>query len=320
MPGACEVVRGVAQLKRRLSSPAVAIGNFDGVHRGHQAILACAQEEARALGGEAVVYTFRPHPRLALRPESEVPLLLTYDEKLGLIAASGIRCVVEEPFSREFSTQAPERFFTDALIGRLGARVIVVGHDFAFGKERGGDLDSLARLCREHGVQLRVLPPERDGDEPISSSRIRRDLLAGRMEDAARLLGRPFFYRGTVIRGEGRGRKLGFPTANLRLESKLALSYGVYATWAVTPDGIAHPSVTNVGVRPTFADLAGLPALIETHLLDGALDLYGTTLEVRFVARLREERKFAGVDALKEQIARDGILARERLGANARLT
>lgn len=320
-----EIVRGVSHLSIPLKHPVVTIGNFDGVHLGHREIIRRTIEKARARGGMAIAYTFRPHPQQALRPGTYLPLLSTYDEKLELLAGTGIDAVVEEPFSREFSTVPPEAFFNDVLIRRLSAEAIVVGYDFAFGKERQGHLEVLEKFCRKVGVELTVVPPQRTDSEVVSSSRIRQHLLAGDVEAANRLLGRPFSYSGVVSRGEGRGRKIGFPTANLELENKLALPYGVYATWAVCEPlfpGKILPSVTNVGVRPTFTSKKTalgeeLPALVETHLLDLTVDLYGSRLEVRFVRRLREERKFSGIDALKAQIALDASAARTILSSGS---
>ncbi len=309
-----EVIRGVETLNRTLTRAVVTIGNFDGVHRGHQRIIGRAVEKARARGGTAVAYTFRPHPQVALRPGTHLSLLTTYDEKLELMGKLGLDLVVEEPFSREFSVIAPEEFFRNILLRRLSAESIVVGYDFSFGKERAGHLEKLESLCREAGVELEVVQPQRLDSEIVSSSRIRQYLQSGEVEMAAKLLGREFFYRGVVIKGEGRGRKIGYPTANLKLESKLTLPYGVYATHAAI-GGVTYASVTNVGVRPTFTapDGSELPALIETHLLDVTQDLYGLTLEVRFAKRLREERKFGGIEELKKQIALDAAAAKAAL-------
>jgi riboflavin kinase/FMN adenylyltransferase len=309
-----ELVRGYHALARALTRPVVTIGNFDGVHAGHRRIVELTLEKARARGGAAVAYTFRPHPQVALRPEANVPLLSTYDEKLELLQAAGLDVVIEEPFSREFSTTSAEEFFTDVLLRRIGAEAVVIGYDFAFGKGRQGHLEALSAFCKQTGVELTVVPPLRVDGEIVSSSRIRQHLGAGEVDVAAHLLGREFFYRGVVIRGDGRGRKIGFPTANLsmeHLEQKLALPYGVYATRVVL-EGETIDSVTNVGVRPTFQ---GSPPLIETHLLDRDVDLYGRDLEVRFVRRLREEKKFQGIGELKAQIAEDVVQARRILKA-----
>ncbi len=307
-----ERVRGIQSLSHSVSNPVVTIGNFDGVHLGHQKIIQLAIEKARMRQGQCVAYTFRPHPQAALRPANSLQLLSTYDEKLDILERLGVDITVEEPFSREFSTIEPEQFFNDVLMRQLSAEVIVVGYDFGFGKERHGHLEAMATFCKNARVELIVVEPQRVQGEVVSSSKIRQHLLAGKLHEAHLLLGRRFFYRGVVIKGEGRGRKIGFPTANLKIENKLTLPYGVYASFAVLA-GKHYPSVTNVGVRPTF-QLEGheLPALVETHLLDTTIDLYGTTMEVEFLSRLRDEKKFSGVEELKEQIAKDILIARKQ--------
>lgn len=301
----------------------VTIGNFDGVHVGHQAIMRLTMDKARAHGASgsansskkstSIALTFRPHPQIALRPEVDVPLITTYDEKLELIAALGIDRVVEQPFSREFSTTSPEQFFNEILLRSLSAEVIVVGYDFAFGKGRQGSLEAMEGFCKKAGVELVVVPAMRvdveGSSEIVSSSRIRNHLGQGDVSGAKTLLGRPFFYRGVVIKGEGRGRKIGFPTANLQFDKKLLLPNGVYSTesWS---GGRKYSSVTNIGVRPTFHTEAVGPS-IETHLIDATIDLYGGPLEVRFLKKLRDEKKFESVEKLTQQIARDVQSARE---------
>jgi riboflavin kinase / FMN adenylyltransferase len=309
-----EVVHGIQSLTRPLLHPVVTIGNFDGVHLGHQEIIRLAIEKARARGGTAVVYTFRPHPQVALRPEANVQLLSTYDEKLEILEGLGVDVVIEEPFSREFSNTKPEQFFSEVLLRRLSTEAIVVGYDFAFGAQREGHLQALETFCKSARVELTVVQPRRIGDEVVSSSRIRQYLKSGDPAGAARLMGRSFSYRGTVVRGDARGRTIGFPTANLKLDDKLILPHGVYATLSACESvfpGKILPSVTNIGVRPTFAE--GSAPLVETHILDTTADLYGRTLDVRFVARLREEKKFPSFDELKAQIRRDADAARALL-------
>lgn len=315
-----DFVRGINQLQKTLKNAVVTIGNFDGVHLGHRKIIDLTIKKARERQGSAVAYTFRPHPQVALRPDTELQLLSTYDEKIELLRATGLDLVIEEPFSREFSTTPPEQFFQDVLLRRLNASEIIVGYDFAFGKGRQGHLETLEAFCKRDGVGLTVVPPQRTENEVVSSTRIRQHLLSGEIESATKLLGRPFSYQGVVIKGEQRGRKLGFPTANLQLERKLTLPYGVYATWAVS-GGTVYPSVTNVGIRPSFTGPEGqeLPALVETHLLDVTMDLYGSTLEVRFVQKLRDEMKFTGagfMDALKAQIQKDADRSRKILSSS----
>lgn len=305
-----EVVRGHLALKGSWNHSVITIGNFDGVHLGHAEIINRTLAKAKELGGNAVVYTFRPHPQVALRPEAALQLLNTYDEKLEILESLGVGVVIEEPFSREFSTIVPEQFFNEVLLRQLSARAIVVGYDFAFGKGREGHMEALASFCEAAGVELTVVPAMRVNGQVVSSSKIRELLGVGDVNGAAALMGRPFFYRGVVVKGEGRGRKIGFPTANLKLESKLALPNGVYVTEAVLA-GKKYPSITNVGVRPTFevedraAGKVLFPAVIETHLLDCDIDLYGSTLEVKFLARIRSEMKFGSIEDLKRQIAGD---------------
>ena len=297
----------------------ITIGNFDGVHLGHQAIVRVATEQARMLGAEPVAFTFRPHPQSVLRPDRAPALLLTYDEKRETVLSLGISRVVEQPFDLAFSKTTPQEFFNGTLLGKLGARAVVVGYDFTFGKERSGHLQILQELCDSSGVQLTVVAPQRVEQEVVSSSVIRLLLQQGQVGEAARLMGRPFFYRGLVQKGDRRGRTIGFPTANLALGDKLILPHGVYASWS-TLDGIRIPSVTNIGTRPTFQSGGGPGnnlAGAETHLLSGSHapdSLYGRELSVEFVSRLREERKFAGIAELSAQIAEDVRKARQILG------
>jgi riboflavin kinase/FMN adenylyltransferase len=306
-----EIFRGIQELKRPLRHPVVTIGNFDGVHLGHRQIIQMAVQKARSRQGEAAAYTFRPHPQLALRPDSPVRLLSTYDEKLELLEEAGLDVVIEEPFGREFSETPPSVFFTDVILRRISAEAVVVGYDFAFGKGREGNLQVLEKFCKDSGIEFTVVSPVKIGNEVASSSKIRQHLLAGQIAEANALLGREFSYRGIVIRGDQRGRVIGCPTANIQPADKLAIPYGVYVTRSVV-DGQVLPSVTSVGVRPTFEG-ANQP-MVETHVLDFSQDLYGKSLEVRFVHRIRDEMKFSGVEELKAWIARDIGEARVRLG------
>jgi len=312
-----KIIHGIQHLNRSLSRAVVTIGNFDGVHLGHQEILAQTIRKAEEKNGISVAFTFRPHPRTALYPEIEVPLLTTYEEKLELLSTSGIDLIIEEPFSREFSSMDHEQFFTDIVLRQLNAEAIVVGYDFAFGKERQGHLQALEAFCQKMGVELTVVPPKRgtkeSNQEVISSSIIRQHCLAGEVEIAARLLGRFFSYRGIVVKGDGRGKKIGFPTANLKAESKLLLPNGVYATLVTgSPLRNTVESVTNIGVRPTF-NVSQATSLIETHLIGLDVDLYGSQIEVKFVKRLREEKKFSSAEQLVSQIKVDIETAKKAL-------
>ena len=310
-----ELFRGIQNLDRILPHAVVTIGNFDGVHLGHQKIMNEVLSRARGKNGSACVYTFRPHPQEALRPGNHIQLLSTYDEKLEILESLGIDVVVEEPFGPEFFSLTPENFFNEVLNHRFRAREIVVGHDFAFGKERQGNIPVLESFCHSVGISLTIIPAQKLDGFTVSSSRIRENLLSCHVEAANQLLGRPFSYRGVVVRGDQRGRTLGFPTANLKLENKLALPHGVYATISrieINKIVSDYPSVTNVGTRPTFHPTSSeLPVVVESHLLDVTLDLYGRTMEVRFVKHLRAEKKFSGIEELKTQITLDADLARE---------
>jgi riboflavin kinase/FMN adenylyltransferase len=307
--------QGYSQINESFARPIVTIGNFDGLHRGHRQIIDEVLARARKEGGTSVVYTFRPHPHLALAPTEELQLINTYDEKVGLLGKLGVDVVIEEPFSREFSTLTAEKFVNEVLLKRLSAHALYVGYDFGFGKDRSGTLEVLQKLCAKEGLELHVAKPLKTDGEICSSSRIRDHIKAGAVAEAAKLLGREFFYRGVVTKGDGRGHKLGFPTANVVPESKLWVKEGVYATWAVHGDR-RYRSVTNVGRRPTFIPETGEnrpPVVVETHILDFDQDIYGESLEVRMVARIRDEVRFSGIDALVSQIRLDIQRASELL-------
>jgi riboflavin kinase/FMN adenylyltransferase len=284
------------------------IGNFDGLHVGHRQILATVLERAQAQRGEAVVYTFDPHPRKVLQAERAPAMLTTTEQKLELLAEARIDLVVLEPFTREFATTPAEVFVRDYVHARLAPREVYVGYDFHYGRDRAGSMRLLTELGPRLGFAVTIIPEVTIAGRDVSSSRIRERLAAGDVEEAAELLGRPFAVRGRVIEGDRRGRTLGFPTVNLAPENEVIPGLGVYAGHVRVLDegpgaGARHAAVTNVGRRPTFKE--NDPPLAEAHLLDFAGDLYGRRVEVSFEARLREERRFPSVDALREQIARD---------------
>jgi riboflavin kinase/FMN adenylyltransferase len=294
----------------------VTIGNFDGVHLGHQSIIDRVKKTAQDRGGSSVVYTFRPHPQAVLRPQAPLQLILTYDEKIEFFEKLGVDVIVEEEFNLEFANNEPEPFFQERIRDQLRAEVVIVGHDFCFGKSRHGHLDVLRTFCNQARIELFVLPPYQVEGETVSSSKIRQCLFKGELEKANRFLGQLFFYRGIVAIGEKRGRTLGFPTANILLsslaENKLVLPLGVYATWTVI-QGQRYRSVTNLGVRPTFQH-PDAPLLAESHLIDKSLDLYGQLIEIQFVRYLRKEIAFPSVQHLKAQITRDVEAAKSELG------
>ncbi len=287
----------------------VAIGNFDGVHLGHQEILNRARKHAKDLGIPLVCYTFNPHPTLELKPQSNLKLLMTYEEKRNLLAKNEVDFCVEEPFHTGFASTSAHDFFYQILQGDLHARVVVVGEDFNFGRKREGTIDTLAEFCSESGTKLEKVNPVVIEGQPVSSSRIRQALDEGNVSLAGKLLGHPFFYKAEVVHGDKRGRTIGFPTANMKCEEKFPLKPGVYAT-SVIWRGIEYSSVTNIGTRPTFE---GHSLKMETHILDQTFELYGEILEVRFHAPIRAEKKFASIDELKQQIQADTILAKQLL-------
>ena len=289
---------------------AVAVGNFDGVHRGHQALVAAAVARARETGGAAVVLTFDPHPARVLRPDAAPSALSTLAQKEELVTALGIDRLVALAFDARLAALSPDAFVREVLASLLGARHVVVGESFRFGHARQGDARTLEALGGRQGFDVQVVEPVLHAGRPISSSRVREALVAGDVKGAAELLGRPYALDGRVVRGDGRGRTLGIPTANLRAEDQLLPARGVYAGRALVPSGEWCTAVVNVGERPTFG---GTGLVVEAHLLDFAGGLYDARLRLSFHARLRGEERFATPQALVERIQQDVRAARELL-------
>lgn len=306
-----KVYKGIAKLENRPQNTVVTIGNFDGVHIGHQEVFSKVVERAKKALVDSVAVTFRPHPNFILRPSIEPFLLTTYEEKIDLIQTAGIDYIIEEPFSREFSNISPEDFIDRYLIAGLGVRSLILGHDFAFGKERSGSLDVMRGLAKDRGLELEVVPPLKLENEVVSSSLIRKALSEGKIEFVNRLLGREMSLRGFVWRGEGRGTGIGIPTANLLIEERKYPALGVYFT-KVLWNGREFPSITNVGINPTFASPDKVaPLKVETHIFDFHERIYGDDITVKFYKFHRNEKKFASAAALVEQIKKDLVLARE---------
>ncbi len=302
-----------AAAARTLAGGAVAIGNFDGVHLGHQALVGRALALARAEGARAGVLTFDPHPVRALRPQLAPPLITALPRKLELLAGLGLDAAVVQPFDLGYAATSAADFVARDLAGRLGVRHVVVGWDFTAGHERAR-VEALRPLVAAHGLVLHVVDPVAEGGLTVSSTKIREFLLEGKVEAAALLLTRPYDLDGRAVRGAGRGRALGFGTANLATEALLPRD-GVYAVRARAPGAAGwRPGVCNVGIKPTVDDSGRVG--VEVHLLehDGG-DLYGAELRVAFVARLRDERRFPSLEALKAQIALDAAQARALLAA-----
>ncbi|HEU5057696.1 MAG TPA: bifunctional riboflavin kinase/FAD synthetase [Kofleriaceae bacterium] len=297
-----EVFSGHRRLTRAFRAPAVAIGTFDGVHRGHQELVARARAAAARLGGEAVVLTFDPHPASVVAPERAPRLLTTTARKLELLAAAGADAAVVEPFDRELAALAPRAFAETILAGSLGARHLVVGYDFRFGQGRAGGADTLRELGGELGFTVEVVDPVAVDGTVASSSRIRALVEAGELAAARALLGRDPEVEGEVVRGAGRGRGIGVPTANLAIDAGVAPPLGIYAVW-VALAGERYAGAASVGTNPTFDDSGRMS--LEVHILDFDRDCYRERVRLAFVERLRGELRFAGAAELVEQIRRD---------------
>jgi riboflavin kinase/FMN adenylyltransferase len=284
-----------------LVRPVLALGNFDGLHRGHQKIVERVKRGAVEHGGTPMAMTFDPHPPRVVRPDKAPLLLMTKVQRLEALHRAGVACVAVVRFTRELSQWDPETFVRTVLVDWLRVSEVWVGANFLFGRDRAGNFSLLRTLGQRYGFRTDKIDPVRYKDFVVSSTRVRRLVTEGRMDEAAALLGHGYYIDGTVVEGRKRGREIGFPTANLATENELVPPHGVYATTA-TIDGIVHAGLTNVGVRPTFRETE--PS-VETHLLGYNRDLYGRRIRLTFVLRLRDERRFPDVDALRTQIEAD---------------
>src|SRR5437588_3831117 len=278
------------------------LGVFDGLHLGHQLIMKTVVERARAAGAAPTVITFEPHPRAVLHPESAPPLLQTFDQKIEALGVLGIEQTIVVHFDKAFSQIRAEDFLRQVVVDRLQAKEVYLGRGFAFGHNREGHIDLLRRVSKDLGFLADEVPEVQIHGERVSSSRIRELILQGRMNLVRRMLGRPYGVQGRVVRGDARGKAIGFPTANIDPQNRVIPRRGVYVT-AILLGGQWRQSVTNVGVRPTFGDAT--QSSLETHVLCWSDDLYERTVRVRFLHRLRDEKKFTSIDELKSQIERD---------------
>lgn len=307
---AMEIIRDLNSL-RPYPFPFVALGNFDGVHIGHQTILRTAIERAQAIGGSALAVTFDPLPAKVLKPNRAPRLIMTPEDKHHLLCSFGLRGVIVLTFSLDLSMLSPEEFAREYLRRRIGAREVVVGHNVSFGHARAGNAEVMRQLGRELGFETTVVGPiERDGIE-VSSTQVREMISAGDMKRAAVLLGRPHFLRGPVVHGRERGRTIGFPTANIQSRTECLPPDGVYATRVVLEEG-AYPSITNIGMRPTFGEPE---RTIEAHIFDFSRDIYDREVKLEITERIRPERKFESAQALAAQIALDLRRAKEILAS-----
>jgi riboflavin kinase/FMN adenylyltransferase len=303
-----EIYRNRAEIAAAARGASVALGNFDGVHLGHAAVIGAAHTARPELA--LAVLTFEPHPRAYFRPQDPPFRLMLAEERAAALAALGVDYIFELPFDAAFSHLSGAQFISEVLQDYLGARHVSCGVDFAFGHRRGGDVRFLAERAAQAGVGVSLVPPVADAQGPITSTRIRRLLQDGYPERAASLLGRPHRIVGEVAHGDARGRTIGFPTANVALGQHLEPARGVYAVVAALADGRRLPGVANIGNRPT---VGGTESRLEAHLFDFAEDLYGQEIAVALISLLREERKFDSFEALKGQILQDAAQARELL-------
>lgn len=288
----------------------LALGNFDGLHRGHLKIVERVKRGALEHGGIPMAMTFDPHPPRVVRPDKAPPLLMTKAQKLEALERAGLQAVAVVRFTHELSRWDPETFVRNVLVDWLRVAEVWVGANFLFGRNRSGNFSLLRTLGQRYGFRAEKIDPVRYKEFVVSSTRVRRLVSEGRMDEAGGLLGHPYYLDATVVEGRRRGREIGFPTANLRTDNELVPPDGVYAT-TLAIEGVVHASLTNIGVRPTFGECE---RTIETHVLRFDGDLYGRAVRLAFVQRLRDERRFDDVDALRAQIEADERRA-ERLFA-----
>ncbi len=308
-----QVFHGIQTVQRKLKNPAITIGNFDGVHKGHQALFLRVKQLAEELNGESVVVTFDPHPLEVLFPEKTPSFITSHRHKLDLIASCGINVTIVIPFDHKFSGMSAREFVEVLLVEKIGAKAIVVGHDYRFGHGREGDIAFLKRLGEQYGFQVQTVSGLRVDDTVVSSTAIRQMIVSGNIKEANRLLGRFFEVSGTVIPGRKRGVSLGFPTANIRMPALTSPRTGVYAVQAEV-EGKTYGGAANLGYNPTFGDT---DLSLEAHLFDFDGDIYGKTITVRFIDRLRDELRFSGPDELAAQIRKDVDTAKKILACLA---
>jgi len=284
-----------------LVHPVLALGNFDGLHRGHLKIIERVRRGAMEHGGTPMAMTFDPHPPRVVRPDKAPPLLMTKAQRLDALHRAGIACVAVVRFTHELSEWDPDTFVRTVLAEWLRVSEVWVGANFLFGHGRSGNFSLLRTLGQRYGFRADKIDPVRYKDFVVSSTRIRRLVAEARMDEAGALLGHPYAVDGTIVEGRKRGKTIGYPTANMVTDNELIPPHGVYAT-TMTVDGVVHAGLTNIGIRPTFGET---DTTIETHLLRYSGDLYGRTVRLSFVQRLRDERRFDSVEALRAQIEAD---------------
>lgn len=307
------LITDLKDIKGTFTNSVITLGNFDGVHLGHQELIRMVIRRARQIGGTSLVVTFRPHPLKILAPEKCPPLISIYEEKIRLIEQLGIDVLVKIPFSMEFAAMSPEAFVKDILCGLLGTKEIFVGSNYRFGKSRAGNVAMLRELGKALGFTVQEVEQVALGGEVISSTIIRQLLRDGEVEHAARLLGRVYAVSGIVVKGDARGRGLGFPTANIVAKHAIIPADGVYAVRLHVRDRF-YDGIANIGLRPTFDTKV---RTIEVHVFDFDEDIYGEDISLYFIRKIREERKFSGPQELVCQIHTDIAAAREILKQTA---
>jgi riboflavin kinase/FMN adenylyltransferase len=306
-----EVIKGIDAIQRKLKNPAITIGNFDGVHRGHQALFQKVKDWAEKLDGESVVVTFNPHPIEVLFPQKSISFITPHDKKLDLIASCGIDTTIVIPFSHDFSRMTAREFVSDLLVGKFGLKAIVVGYDYRFGHGREGDIDFLKKLGDEFGFEVDTVSGITRNDMVVSSTAIRQLILKGNVREANDLLGRFVEVTGIVVPGRQRGITLGFPTANIRMPAQTSPRTGVYVVEAEV-NGRVYGGAANLGYNPTFGDT---DLSLEVHIFDFNRNIYGKSVTIRFIDRIRDEKRFSGPQELIEQIRKDVDTARQVLAA-----
>jgi riboflavin kinase/FMN adenylyltransferase len=306
-----ELIKDIKKITEPYHNAVITVGNFDGVHIGHQALFHEVIEKAEDIGGVSVAMTFEPHPLRVLTQNGHPPLITLYEQKIELISRSGIDVLICLPFTRSFAAVTAGEFLEDILVKRIGVKAIIVGGDYSFGKNREGNLDFLRQNSKRLGFELIVahwIQSPSNGSGRISSTGIRQLVTEGKVADAQKMLGRHYQIRGTVMTGRNRGGKLlGFPTANIKLQDELSPKTGVYAV-SVEYKGNKYKGVANIGYSPTFGDHI---YTVEVHILDFKENIYGETIRVNFIEKLRDEKKFSGISELSEQISKDILKARE---------
>jgi riboflavin kinase/FMN adenylyltransferase len=302
-----EIILGTANLKKKFNTPVITIGNFDGIHLGHQKIFKEVKQRSSELKGDSIVYTFEPHPLNILSPHKKVPLITSFSEKIKLIEESGIDIVICEDFTPEYANLSPRQFVKNILMDKIGIRAIFVGHNYAFGKGREGNIVTLKWLGEESDFEVHVVDAVKVDNVPVSSTKIRDIIQKGEVKKAARFLGRNYSISGKVGKGKDRGKGLGFPTANLKSVKEIHPKPGIYVVHVFYRDR-PYQGVVNIGFNPTFADHT---LSIEVHILDFNKDIYDEDIKISFVERLRDEKAFDSPETLVEQINKDVERTRE---------